>query len=197
MGVRFVEGDAQKLPFPDDSADLIVSRGTLTFIPDIAQCLREVRRVLKPTGTAFLGGRYLYTPQADKITTLYPKDVETQKALKRIRSEKLENRIACKTGTIHDLPFEDASFDLVAGVGPILLWGDREKGMTEVHRVLKNGGAALIGGKFLGMPKRRRTPSETLRTSAEKTGIPHIRISEDRGQWVEIRKGTKDRGLRD
>ena len=49
---RFVEGDAQKLPFDDDSADVIVSRGTLTFIPDIGKCLREVDRVLKPTGVA-------------------------------------------------------------------------------------------------------------------------------------------------
>jgi len=61
---RFVVGDAQQLPFEDDSADAIVSRGTLTFIPDIGKCLREVDRVLKPTGVAFLGGRYLYTPQA-------------------------------------------------------------------------------------------------------------------------------------
>jgi ubiquinone/menaquinone biosynthesis C-methylase UbiE len=66
--VRFVEGDAQKLPFPDDYADMIVSRGTLTFIPDIAQCLREVDRVLKPTGVALLGGQYIYTPQAYKIS---------------------------------------------------------------------------------------------------------------------------------
>lgn len=60
---RFVEGDAQQLPFPDDYADVIVSRGTLTFIPDIGKCLKEVDRVLKPTGVAFLGGRYLYTPR--------------------------------------------------------------------------------------------------------------------------------------
>jgi len=66
--IRFVTGDAQKMPFPDDHADLIVSRGTLTFIPDIGKCLREVDRVLKPTGVAFLGGRYLYTPQAHRIS---------------------------------------------------------------------------------------------------------------------------------
>ena len=66
--LSFVTGDAQELPFEDDYADVIVSRGTLTFIPDIGKCLREVDRVLKPTGVAFLGGRYLYTPQADKIS---------------------------------------------------------------------------------------------------------------------------------
>ncbi|MDY6951680.1 MAG: class I SAM-dependent methyltransferase, partial [Thermodesulfobacteriota bacterium] len=67
--VSFVLGDAQEMPFPDDYADVIVSRGTLIFIPDIAKCLREVDRVLKPSGVAFLGGRYLYTPAPCKIST--------------------------------------------------------------------------------------------------------------------------------
>ena len=49
-GICIDIGDAQKMPFPDDYADVIVSRGTLTFIDDIAQCLRQVDRVLKPTG---------------------------------------------------------------------------------------------------------------------------------------------------
>lgn len=67
--VSFAVGDAQKLPFPDNHADLIVSRGMLIFVPDIKQCLREVDRVLKPTGVAFLGGRYLYAPEKYKITS--------------------------------------------------------------------------------------------------------------------------------
>ena len=48
--ITFRQGDAQELPFPDDYADLIVSRGVLPFIPDLGKCLREVDRVLKPTG---------------------------------------------------------------------------------------------------------------------------------------------------
>ena len=40
-------------------------------------------------------------------------------------------------------------------------------------------------------------PSEKLRESAAKTGISSIRIIDDMGQWVEVRKGIKDRGLRD
>jgi ubiquinone/menaquinone biosynthesis C-methylase UbiE len=66
--VSFVPGDAQKLPFPDAYADLIVSRGMLIFVPDIKQCLRETVRVLKPTGVAFLGGRYLFAPDESKLT---------------------------------------------------------------------------------------------------------------------------------
>ncbi len=214
--VSFIEGDAQTLPFPNNYADAIVSRGTLTFIPNIAKCLQEVDRVLKPTGVAFLGGRYLYTPQMYKkstdelreivqqsgvagakvvaergqwvkivgpnapntatssgvgpqmlagrlvadygitkgrcvlvcgsdgslqqtlqrdlakwteleITTLYSTEKLVDEAEARIRKEGLDNRIVCKMGTLDGLPFKDASVDLLAGVGPILIWGDRRK----------------------------------------------------------------------
>jgi ubiquinone/menaquinone biosynthesis C-methylase UbiE len=277
--VSFVVGDAQKMPFPDDHADLIVSRGALIFIPDIGQCLREVDRVLKPRGVAFLGGRYVYTPKQHKISTqrlkeivdrtgipgaevidargqwvkivgpeapeaarhfqggpemlagrfiadyavtkgrcllicgsdgaleqalqrgfvemtdleitaLYPTDEVAAEAKERIRAAKLAARITCRAGDVHDLPFDDASFDIVAGVGPILLWGEREKAMREVYRVLREGGAARIGGRFLHMPESRKVASETLRTSAANTGIPSIRVYDDMGQWVEIRKGV-------
>jgi hypothetical protein len=38
--------------------------------------------------------------------------------------------------------------------------------------------------------------SETLRNDAAKTGITSIRVSDDMGQWVEIRKGIKELSLR-
>ncbi len=284
--LSFVTGDAQQLPFEDDYADVIVSRGTLTFIPDIGKCLREVDRVLKPTGVAFLGGRYIYTPQAYKIsneklekivrqcgvpgaklvdqrgqwvkivgpkapkeaqgfqggphmlvnrfiadysitkgkallicgadggsqqgmqqgfvegtdlaiTALYPTEEVATAAAKRIEEAQLGGRITCKVGTLVDLPFDEGSFDLIAGVGPILIWDHREKKMQEIYRVLRPGGAALVGGRYLYMPDFRKVSSETLRAAATKTGISSIRILDDMGQWVEVRKGVKDRGLRD
>jgi ubiquinone/menaquinone biosynthesis C-methylase UbiE len=279
--IRFVTGDAQKMPFPDDYADIIVSRGTLTFIDDIAECLRQVDRVLKPTGVAFLGGRYLYTPQVHKISNdklkaivrksgvsgaavieqrgqwvkiigpqapegahrfqggpsmlagriivdygitegkslvicpndaggtqalqkglvemtnlkiiaLYPSEKVAGVAEKRIRRAGLSNRITCKAGMVDALPFEEASFNLVVGVGPVLIWGDRQKKMREVYRVLRPGGAALIGGRYLGMPDFRKVSSETLRADAVAAQITSIRILDDMGQWVEILKGIKD-----
>jgi len=65
--VSFVCADAHSLPFPDNYANLIVSKGTLPFLRDQAQAIREVYRVLKPGGVAFLGGGFgRYTSAEEK-----------------------------------------------------------------------------------------------------------------------------------
>ena len=43
--------DGQSLPFPDQSADAVLSTWTLCSIPDPVAAMREVRRVLRPGGT--------------------------------------------------------------------------------------------------------------------------------------------------
>lgn len=43
--------DGQSLPFADGSFDTALSTWTMCTIPDVAQALREVRRVLRPGGT--------------------------------------------------------------------------------------------------------------------------------------------------
>ncbi len=45
-------GDAEHLPFPDASFDLVYSWGELHHSPDTARAVREVRRVLRPGGIA-------------------------------------------------------------------------------------------------------------------------------------------------
>jgi len=109
---------------------------------------------------------------------------------KRMKEAGLDKRITCKVGALDAIPFEDGSIDLIAGVGPVLIWGDRQKKLAEIYRVLRPGGVALVGGRFLGMPESRRVSTETLRADAEATGIAGIRIVEDQGQWVEVVKGV-------
>jgi ubiquinone/menaquinone biosynthesis C-methylase UbiE len=42
--------DAEHLPFPDNTFDVVYSYGVMHHSPDTAQCLREAARVLKPGG---------------------------------------------------------------------------------------------------------------------------------------------------
>ncbi|MDK2863085.1 MAG: hypothetical protein PWQ46_795, partial [Methanomicrobiaceae archaeon] len=51
-----VNGDVHSMPVRDDTASLIVSRGSLFFWEDRVQAFREIERVLRPGGVAFVGG---------------------------------------------------------------------------------------------------------------------------------------------
>lgn len=51
-----IVGVAEQLPLPDESVDLLVSRGSIFFWDDQAKGLREVYRVLRPGGKAMIGG---------------------------------------------------------------------------------------------------------------------------------------------
>jgi len=53
--VSAVQADAQALPFRDDYADVIVSRGSFWLWGDKVKAFGEIRRVLKPGGVAYIG----------------------------------------------------------------------------------------------------------------------------------------------
>lgn len=61
-GLDFVQGDAQKLPFPDESFDVVINVEASHQYPELDRFFAEVARVLRP------GGHFLYTdnrrPQA-------------------------------------------------------------------------------------------------------------------------------------
>jgi SAM-dependent methyltransferase len=48
------QSDAENLPFPDASFDVVYSWGVLHHSPDTPQAIKEVHRVLRPGGTARL-----------------------------------------------------------------------------------------------------------------------------------------------
>jgi ubiquinone/menaquinone biosynthesis C-methylase UbiE len=52
--IRFEEGDAYALPFPDDSFDVVNANALLQHLGDPVRALREFRRVLRPGGIAVL-----------------------------------------------------------------------------------------------------------------------------------------------
>jgi len=53
--VSAMQADACTLPFRDNLVDVVVSRGSFQFWPDLREGLAEVYRVLKPGGIAYIG----------------------------------------------------------------------------------------------------------------------------------------------
>lgn len=54
--IKPVQANVEKMPFPDNFADLVVSRGSYLFWKNKVQAFKEIKRVLKPGGVAFIGG---------------------------------------------------------------------------------------------------------------------------------------------
>jgi SAM-dependent methyltransferase len=52
--VRLLVSDAQALPFASDSFDVVLSMHMLYHVPDRAQALSEIRRVVRPGGVALV-----------------------------------------------------------------------------------------------------------------------------------------------
>jgi len=51
---RFVRGDASTLPFAARTFDAVVSNHSLEHVVDLAGCLAEISRVLRPTGSLYV-----------------------------------------------------------------------------------------------------------------------------------------------
>jgi len=54
--VAAVAGRAEEIPLPDNSVDMVASRGSIFFWKDAPGGLREVRRILRPRARALIGG---------------------------------------------------------------------------------------------------------------------------------------------
>lgn len=48
--VRVLDGNAEEIPLPDASVDVVTSNGVLNLVPDKAKAVREIHRVLRPGG---------------------------------------------------------------------------------------------------------------------------------------------------
>jgi nucleoside-triphosphatase THEP1/trans-aconitate methyltransferase len=56
--VKIILGDVHRIPLPDQSIDLVVSRGSLFFWEDQQKAFQEIYRVLVPGGIAYVGGGF-------------------------------------------------------------------------------------------------------------------------------------------
>ncbi len=56
--IDVVQADVHKIPFRNNFADLVVSRGSIPFWKDLSTAFKEIYRILKPEGTAYVGGGF-------------------------------------------------------------------------------------------------------------------------------------------
>jgi SAM-dependent methyltransferase len=63
--VTFQEASGEEIPFPEAGFDVVISNGVFNLIPDKLKALKEVFRVLKPSGRLMI---------ADQILTIEPSD---------------------------------------------------------------------------------------------------------------------------
>lgn len=82
-----VQADAQRLPFADDSFDVIILHLIIAVVPNPRHCLQEATRVLRPGGTMLLFDKFL-RPQ------------------ERATWRRLANRVTRRVATSLDVVFE-------------------------------------------------------------------------------------------
>ena len=79
--VFVTQGSAEKLPYEDNKFDLVTAVETVNFWPDLPNCLKEVRRVVKPGGrfaimVEVLESDSVWTDVVDGMTAYSPEQLK-------------------------------------------------------------------------------------------------------------------------
>jgi demethylmenaquinone methyltransferase/2-methoxy-6-polyprenyl-1,4-benzoquinol methylase len=95
--VRFYRGDAERLPFRDDSFDALWSSGSIEYWPNPVDALAECRRVVKPGGPVLVVGpdypnNTLFQKLADAIMLFYDES-EADRMFREAGFESVEHHL--------------------------------------------------------------------------------------------------------
>ena len=64
--VEFVEGEVERLPFPDSSFDVVISNGVIDLVHDKDAVFSEIHRVLVPGGTIQIADVTIQNPVSEE-----------------------------------------------------------------------------------------------------------------------------------
>jgi arsenite methyltransferase len=64
--VEFVDGEAERLPFADESFDVVISNGVIDLVPDKDAVYSEIHRVLAPGGRIQIADVTLQNPVSEE-----------------------------------------------------------------------------------------------------------------------------------
>nr|WP_321400144.1 class I SAM-dependent methyltransferase [uncultured Desulfobacter sp.] len=134
------------------------------------------------------------------------------KAEENVSAFGLNNPVHFTKADVCDLPFEDGFVDLIVSRGSLWFWADQVKGLQQIHRALKPGGVAFVGGglgRYCPASMRERLKGQGrkklekqgkgnflkgagLKALLEKTGLNGCRVISDvvgeEETWIEMRK---------
>jgi SAM-dependent methyltransferase len=118
---------------------------------------------------------------------------EAALAALRARAGPFGPDLRLEVGVVEALPFEDATFDVVASTNTVYFWPDLGRAFAELRRVLRPGGVLTLG--FSGAEKLRRFritrhgfrfhEPGALADAAARAGLASVRVDALRGRVTE------------
>lgn len=152
-------GDAEQLPFADNSVDIIYSSLTLQWCSDLLSVMEEAYRVLKPGGifafSCLLEGSLWQLKKAWRSVddfehiNRFPTMAELDRA---IESARLERKIRLSRPHTNWYPDIRAAFASLRGVGANTVLGNQRKGLMGRQTFQKLTGAFDQFGDQSGLP---------------------------------------------
>ena len=64
--VEFLEGEVERLPFSDESVDVVISNGVIDLVPDKDVVFAEISRILRPGGRIQLADVTIQSPVSEE-----------------------------------------------------------------------------------------------------------------------------------
>lgn len=116
--------------------------------------------------------RHLAGKYGCKVTCLNISEEQNQENERRNREQGLDNLIDIVLGNFKEIPFDDASFDLLWSQDALFHTDGQDKVLEEAYRVLKPGGQLL----FMDILQADDCPDGALKDSLERVNILHDRI---------------------